>query len=176
MSTNFHQQTNSEDITYFCFMAQFSSYHVLSAKKKLSLKISSLFSSPKIVILRCLIFIVTLNTEKCLSYSINLSHPNISIHISPYCLYISYGAHKDNLFNNQELLQMAIISLIQKRYRKEKYDAYHSKGPIVCRISNMPKSKQQNNSKITKDIENPAKYLENPSFLRRPRISRSPIK
>ena len=50
-------------------------------QKKLSLKISSLFSSPKIVILRCLIFIVTLNTEKCLSYSINLSHPNISIHI-----------------------------------------------------------------------------------------------
>ena len=60
---------------------------------------------------------------------------------------------------------MVIISLIQKRYRKEKYDAYHSKGPIICWISNMPKSKQKNNSKITKDIENPAKYLENPSFF-----------
>ena len=41
-----------------------------------------------------------------LKSELNPLHPNISIHnYSPYCsLYISLGADKENLDNNQELL------------------------------------------------------------------------
>ena len=46
------------------------------------------------------------------SLSITLEHKYLYVY-SPSCsLYISYGADKENLFNNQELLKFVIISFI----------------------------------------------------------------
>ena len=39
-------------------------------------------------------------------------HPNISIYFLHTVLYVSYGTDKENLFNNQQLLLLVIISLI----------------------------------------------------------------
>ena len=39
-------------------------------------------------------------------------HRNISMRIFHSVLYICYGTDQENLFNNQQLLYMAIISLI----------------------------------------------------------------
>ena len=44
---------------------------------------------------------------------LNLFTPQHQYAYSPYCsLYISLGADKENLFNNQEVLQLIIISFI----------------------------------------------------------------
>ena len=54
---------------------------------------------------------------------------------SPYCsLYISYDTNKENLFNNQELLWLVIVSFIFRDldvwirgwFCKEKLDTNHS--------------------------------------------------
>ena len=63
-------------------------------------------------------------------------HPNISIHILLTVFYTFHlEADKENLFNNQENVELVIISLfswswwmIQPYYSKEKLDAGHSEG------------------------------------------------
>ena len=55
---------------------------------------------------------------------------------SPYCsLYISYCAGKENLFNNQEFLQLIVISFVLVTWMfdsevilKDKLNACHSQG------------------------------------------------
>ena len=50
---------------------------------------------------------------ECVCYStINPLDTNISIYFLHTVLYVSYGTDKENLFNNQQLLLLVIISLI----------------------------------------------------------------
>ena len=50
------------------------------------------------------------------------------------------------------------------------------KGPLFVEFQTCQSPSNKTTVTKTKDIKSPAKYLENPSFLRRPRTSRSPIK
>ena len=57
-------------------------------------------------------FVVRCKPKCSANLKVNLSHPNISMHILHSQPYILQGTDKENLYNNQEVLQSVIISFI----------------------------------------------------------------
>ena len=57
-------------------------------------------------------FVVRCKPKCSANLKVNLSHPNISMHILHSQPYILQGTDKENLYNNQEVLHSVIISFI----------------------------------------------------------------
>ena len=57
-------------------------------------------------------FVIRCKPKCSANLKVNLSHPNISMHILHSQPYILQGTDKENLYNNQEVLQSVIISFI----------------------------------------------------------------